>query len=174
MADFLKLKEICAKKVDEATKLETILKTALIRRDLSILADKMPERLIKTDGKYVLDEKITISIDGSGNLNIVDDRATAFYWLFEVEFLESLFVGDIFEHDGKVYKVSYLNGNEYIGVCTDTQNIIDNIDKSIVKMKEKTNLDMWSYQFYDCNGDKRFDSLDGVVSVVVDRNPIFR
>ncbi len=173
MANIVELKEVCAKKVDRVTELQRALKTKLILRDFSLLIKEIPERLIKTGNKYVLDDKITICIDNNGDLNITDRRATAFGWLFELEFGE-LFVGDCFIHGNKHYSVRHLKENEFEGVCDEIQNVIAKIDESILRLTTQTDLNMWSYKYYDCHEAVTCNTLNEVLSTVVGRTPVFR
>lgn len=172
MTNFAQLKEIHNTKLEQARKLANELSKKIIARDLAALAREIPERL-KMDGRsgYVLDEMILVSINKDGSLELEDRRGTAFLWGFEVDFTEQLRIGDVFMHGDEIYSVQHLHEHSFDGVEQVLQEIVNEIDEAIHKLRTKNDLNTWSYQYYCAHEDITCETLSDVVSVVVRRQP---
>lgn len=172
MTSFAQLKETHNTKLEQARKLANELSKKIIARDLEALAQEIPDRL-KKDGcsGYVLDEKILVSIGNDGSLELEDRRGAAFLWGFEVDFTERLRVGDVFMHGKEIYSVQHLREHSFDGVAQALQEIINEIDESIHKLRTKNDLNTWSYQYYCAHEDITCETLGDVVAVVVGRKP---
>ena len=117
-----------------------------------------------------MDEKITLYLRDDGCVWIVDDRGSAFSWLFEVKVeCTELIYGDIFSHNGELYKVEFLSDRTFEGAHQEVENFMKCAEKSIEVLKATNNLDTWNYHYEHEN--KRYDTLYACIQRVLKRKP---
>lgn len=172
MANFEELKIIHNRKLEQAQELACKLSVTLINRDLAHLVSEMPERLKKNGAmKYVLDEKIYLSIDNKGCLEIEDRRGNAFLWGFEIDFSDELRLGDLFEHGKKVYSVQQLYECSFEGAKDVLQQIVGILDDTLSKLRSSKELSQWVYRYYSAHEDISCEAIRDVIETVVKRKP---
>lgn len=172
MANFEELKSIHNSKLEQAQELACKLSINLINRDLEYLVSEMPERL-KRNGtvKYVLDEKIYLSITNRGSLEIEDRRDGAYLWGFEIDFSDELRLGNLFEHNKKVYSVQDLYECSFEGAKDVLQQIVNILDDTLSKLRSSKELDQWAYRYYSAHEDISCEAIRDVIETVVKRKP---
>lgn len=172
MANFEELKILHNRKLEQAQELACKLSINLINRDLEYLVAEMPERLKKTGvRKYVLDEKIYLSIGNTAVLEIEDRRGSAFLWGFEIDFSDKLRLGDLFEHSKKVYSVRDLYECSFQGAKDVLQQIVNSLDDTLSKLRNSKDPDQWAYRYYSAHEDIFCEAIRDVVETVVKRKP---
>ena len=165
--DFNELKDLCEEKRRNAVHLSQQLSKYLFEKDLINGLDAFDGRLVKVDGThYVLDEKIYIRITSDGLLNIIDERTTPYMWTIEL-MIEEIKTEDFFEYNGKIYFVRNLFGREFDTVNTEVQILINELDKSIEKLKNLQPLEKWSYEYYSAHEDITHNSLEEMLQDIV-------
>ena len=172
MANFEDLKIIHDRKLEQAQELARKLCINLINRDLEFLSQEMPERLKKNGVmKYVLDEEIYLSIDNKASLEIEDRRGITFLWGFEIDFSDELRLGDLFEHNKKVYSVRNLHESSFEGTEGALQEIVNIMDDTLNKLKSRKDLNQWGYCYYSAHEDISRNTIRDVINTVVKRKP---
>lgn len=170
--NFAELKIVHDRKLEQAQELARKLSINLINRDLEQMASEMPERLKKNGVmKYVLDEKIYLSIDNKASLEIEDRRGITFLWGFEIDFSDELRLGNLFEHNKKVYSVQSLNESSFDGAEDVLQQIVDVLDDTLSKLRSRTKLDQWTYRYYSAHEDISCDAIRDVINTVAKSKP---
>ena len=171
MTSFEELKKAHNAKLEQVLKLSQRLSINIVKRDLEQLASELSERLKKTGAHYTLDEAIYLSIDDKASLEIEDRRGDAFLWGFEVDYLDELRLGDLFEHDGKIYSAQSLRESSFNGAETVLRQIVDTLDDTLTKLRNRTELDQWTYRYYSAHENIFCDTIRDVINTVLKRKP---
>ena len=168
MSEFCELKIECEKLLSEVKKRKQALCVDIIHDDMNRLRLYYKERLTQSEkGMWFIDKDIKLQIT-DGDLDIIDDRGTAFGWLFEVE-IEGVSDGDYFVIDNQLYSVADLDentlkdGEEYI------MNVIEILKRSIEHIGHENDFE---YSYYSDHEDIRCRDIFEVIKAVLDRKPV--
>lgn len=136
---------------------------AIIRDDLEKYMSKNADKMSKSDDTYYYEELIRIRIK-DGCVDIIDDRGTAFAWIFEID--SNIFYGDIIVINGRPESVKYIYDE---GQVSSVYEVIDKLEKA---KKELTVNGISQYTYY-CNHEEiRVNSFDDVMEKVLKRKTL--
>ncbi|MCD8373105.1 MAG: hypothetical protein LUD27_07390, partial [Clostridia bacterium] len=138
--------------------------TSLNHRILKYMSEHKG-KIIKRGNVYYYEDKIQIRIT-EGCADIIDDRATAFGWLFEI--YTDIYRGNAILVNGRPKSIMYVNDEKYTdAVCE----VIEKLEKS----KERLTTEGIAGCTYYCDREEvRVNSFDEVMETVLKRKPEFR
>lgn len=156
------LKKVCEEKCMEVQKLYKEMSEDIILKDINEYMSGTVHTIKKTSIGYVLDEKVYLSIL-DGNLDIIDRRATAFGWTFEIQC--NIVNNDSFEYKGKFHSVKFVSDEN---LCPEVEKVIESLDESLNRLKKK---EVVEYQYYSAHEDIEVSSFEKVIETVLQREP---
>ena len=130
----------------------------IIRDEVEKYMSKNPDKMSKRDDTYYYEGKIQIRIK-DGCADIIDDRGTAFGWLFAID--SNIFRGDIVIINGRPESVKYIHDEEQVSAVYE---VIDKLEKA----KEKLTADgITQYTYYCDHEEIRVNSFDEIMEKVL-------
>ena len=177
MQDLAQLQNQCERVKTNVRKLAGQIGTRLVCSDLDQLLLKMPDRLKKTDSKkYVLDEKVFISVEDKDNDVFVQDRrgTLSYAWSFEIRLSDVegvLITGDAFTVERKVYSVSTIDDNVFLKVSVEAEETFNRLRHTEEKLMSGDEAE-FSYDLVSDYKEDRHEcaDLETMFEVVLARN----
>ena len=173
MTEFERLKNECAELLKRTRSLEKDLCTDIYFKDIHILEEKMPGRIVKnSNGDYVLDKTILIRITEdkySSTLEFEDRRASAFLWVFTAE-MQQYYVSDNFSYgDSPFYSVNFLREGQIPNGEDEIQKVIAKLKDTISQLEAKPMIEDVSYSYVCVNPYVECKDISEVIEMVLSR-----
>ena len=135
----------------------------IIRDEVEKYMSKNADKMSTSGDTYYYEEKIQILIK-DGCADIIDDRGTAFAWLFEVD--SNIFRGDMVVINGRPEFVKNIYDE---GQVSAVYEVIDKLEKA---KEELTANGISQYTYYYDHEKIRVNSFDDIMEKVLKRKPL--